>query len=81
MAALAFTGKIGRGTVRCEQMAFDHCGRIIAVFKLVEEGLNAWLMLLKTAVACRLYLLDYMAAKRLARSQQRSLWAGEFKVP
>lgn len=80
-AALALADKIGRRTVRCQQTDVDRYGRIVAVCRLGEEDLNAWLVLQGYAVAYRRYSMDYVAAEKIARSQRRGLWAGEFKLP
>ena len=44
VAALALADKIGTGTVSCEQRDVDRYGRIVAVCRLDDLDLNAWLV-------------------------------------
>ncbi|WP_207479604.1 thermonuclease family protein [Arenibaculum pallidiluteum] len=80
-AALALADKIGRRNVRCQERDRDRYKRIVAVCRVGNEDLNAWLASEGLALAYRTYSRDYVAAEDRAKLTKAGLWAGEFQAP
>ena len=81
VVALALADKVGQRTVWCEQRDVDRYKRIVAACRSGGEDLNAWMVLHGHAVAYRRYSLDYIHLEKIARSERRGVWAGEFTLP
>jgi len=80
-AALALADKVGRATVRCEQRDIDRYQRIVAVCRLGNLDLNAWMVRQGWAIAYRQYALDYVDDENAAQADRAGIWAGRFEVP
>ena len=80
-AALALSDKIGRAIIRCEQRDVDRYKRIVAVCRLGDVDLNAWMVRQGWAVAYRRYSRDYVGEEGAARSAKAGIWAGRFIEP
>jgi len=80
-AALALSDKIGRASIRCEQRDMDRYKRIVAVCRLGNVDLNAWMTREGWAVAYRQYSRDYVDEESAARAAKLGIWAGRFVEP
>ena len=80
-AALALADKIGQATSRCEQRDIDRYQRIVAVCRLGNMDLNAWMVRQGWAIAYRQYSLDYVGGENAARTARAGIWAGRFVEP
>lgn len=80
-AALALADKIGQRNVSCSQRDMDRYRRVVAVCRVGDEDLNAWLVAQGWALAYRRYSKDYVRAEEGARAAKRGMWAGEFTPP
>jgi endonuclease YncB( thermonuclease family) len=80
-AALALADKIGRATVRCEQRDIDRYKRIVAVCRLGDVDLNAWMVRQGWAIAYRQYSRDYIDDEIAAQAEKAGIWAGSFIEP
>jgi endonuclease YncB( thermonuclease family) len=80
-AALALSDKIGRAIVRCEQRDIDRYKRIVAVCRLGDIDLNAWMVREGWAIAYRQYSRDHVADESAARTAKAGIWAGRFIEP
>jgi endonuclease YncB( thermonuclease family) len=80
-AALALSDKIGPAIVRCEQRDVDRYKRIVAVCRLGDVDLNAWMVGQGWAVAYRQYSRDYVDEESAARAAKAGIWAGRFIAP
>lgn len=80
-AALALADKIGRATVRCKQRDIDRYQRIVAVCRLGNIDLNAWMVRQGWAIAYRQYSLDYVDDENAAQAARSGMWAGRFVEP
>ena len=81
MAALALADKVGRELVRCEPRDIDRYERIVAVCRLGEVDLNAWMVRQGWAIAYRKYALDYVDDENAAQAVKAGIWAGRFVEP
>lgn len=80
-AALMLSDKIGQQTVVCDQRDVDRYKRIIAVCRLGNDDLNAWLVREGWAVAYRQFSRDYVRTEEEAKAAKRGIWAGTFTPP
>ena len=80
-AALALADKVGRETVRCAQRDIDSYQRIVAVCRLGNLDLNAWMVRQGWAIAYRQYSLDYVVDENAAQAVRAGMWAGRFVAP
>jgi endonuclease YncB( thermonuclease family) len=80
-AALALSDKIGRATIKCEQRDIDRYKRIVALCRLGDIDLNAWMVRRGWAMAYRRYSRDYVNDESAARSAKAGIWAGRFIEP
>lgn len=80
-AAAALSDKIAGATVACKGMRRDREQRLIAVCRIGEENLNAWLVTAGWALAYRSQSTAYVAAEEAAREAAIGLWAGAFVPP
>ncbi|MCR9072559.1 MAG: thermonuclease family protein [Alphaproteobacteria bacterium] len=80
-AALALSDKIGQATVRCEQLDIDRYKRIVAVCRLGNIELNAWMVRQGWAIAYRRYSRDYIDDEGTAQVAKAGIWAGRFIEP
>jgi endonuclease YncB( thermonuclease family) len=80
-AALELADKIGRSTVRCEQRDIDRYKRIVAVCRLGNIDLNAWMVRQGWAIAYRQYSRDYVDDESAAQASKAGIWAGRFIEP
>lgn len=80
-AALALADKVGRETVRCAQLDIDSYQRIVAVCRLGNLDLSAWMVRQGLAIAYRQFALDYVDDENAAQGDRAGMWAGRFEVP
>ena len=80
-AAPALDGKIAARPVTCEQKDQDRYGRIVAVCRVGEEDLNAWLVAEGWALAYRQYSKAYIAEEEAASAARKGIWRGTFVPP
>lgn len=81
VAALALADLLGAKNVSCEQTDTDRYQRAIAICRLGETDINAWLVENGHALAYRQYGRDYVDHEDRARVAERGIWAGEFVPP
>ena len=65
----------------CEQKDQDRYGRIVAVCRVGEEDLNAWLVAEGWALAYRQYSKAYIAEEEAASAARKGIWRGTFVPP
>ena len=80
-AAAALSDKIGRTPIRCERRDIDRYKRIVAICRLGNLNLNAWMVREGWAIAYRQYSRDYIIDESSARSVTAGIWAGRFIEP
>lgn len=80
-AALALAERIGRQPIACEQRDIDRYKRVVAICRLGEENLNAWLVRSGWAMAYRQYAKGYVADEESARAARVGIWASEVQPP
>lgn len=80
-AANRLADRITNRNITCLERDRDRYGRIVAVCKLGNEDLNAWLVSSGLAVAYRQYSKDYVTHELEAKTAKRGLWAGTFQMP
>ena len=80
-AALALAEKIGRSVVRCEKRDVDRYQRIVAVCRLGDTDLNAWMVRQGWAVAYRRYSRNYVQDENAAQQARVGIWIGRFIDP
>jgi endonuclease YncB( thermonuclease family) len=80
-AAMALSDYIGRQTISCAPRDIDRYGRTVAVCRVGDEDLGAWLVNEGLAFAYRRYSTDYVGLEDEARLNRRGLWAGSFDFP
>jgi endonuclease YncB( thermonuclease family) len=80
-AAFALSDKIGRATIHCDQQDIDRYKRIVAICRLGDEYLNAWMVRQGWALAYRQYSLDYVDEESAARAAKAGIWVGRFIEP
>ena len=80
-ATVALSDKIGRATIRCKQRDIDRYKRIVAVCRLGDVDLNAWVVRGGWAIAYRRYSRDYVNDESAARTAKVGIWAGRFIEP
>jgi endonuclease YncB( thermonuclease family) len=81
-AAFALSNKIGRKPISCETKDKpDRYGRMIAVCRLGDEDLNAWMVRRGWAMAYQQYSKAYVEDEATAREARRGIWASEFTPP
>lgn len=80
-AALALSDLIGRSTVACEQRDIDRYKRIVAVCRLGDVDLGAWMVRNGWAVAYTQYSRDYVGLEKQAEREQQGIWASQFERP
>jgi endonuclease YncB( thermonuclease family) len=67
--------------IECVPSGSDHYGRTLAVCKIGEESLNAWMVHEGWAMAFVKYSTAYLSDEEQARRAQRGLWGGAFIAP
>ncbi len=80
-AALALSDKIGRRVVTCEGKDIDRYKRIVAVCRIGETDLNAWMVEQGHALAYRQYSKDYVRQEASAEKNKVGVWRGTFVAP
>lgn len=82
VAALALDEKIGSTTVRCEQRDVDRYGRAVAICRVGDVDLGAWMINQGLAVEYRKYSGGrYRNEESEAKAARLGLWAGAFVWP
>lgn len=80
-AARALAGRLGRRSVTCQERDRDRYGRTVAVCRLGDDDLGAWLVREGWALAYRRYTSDYVDEEAAARTARRGIWGGTFLPP
>ena len=80
-AADALAELIGDRTVRCAVRDTDRYGRAVAVCRLGDLDIGAWMVANGHALAYRRYGGDYVSREDTARAERRGMWRGRFTVP
>lgn len=80
-AALALADRIDRRPVMCQQTDIDRYRRVVAVCRLGDMDLNAWMVRQGHAVAYRAYSRAYVDEETAARQAKAGIWRGEFIMP
>lgn len=77
----ALRNRIANRTVACEERDRGLYGRIVAVCRLGDGDVNAWMVSKGWALAYRRYSREYVAQEVSAKAARRGLWHGDFVVP
>ena len=80
-ASLALAARIADHRVECEETDKDRYGRIVAVCRIGESDLNAWMVAEGWALAYRRYAMDYTGQEAAAEAARRGIWRGKFVEP
>jgi endonuclease YncB( thermonuclease family) len=80
-AAAALTTRIGGDPVRCEPVATDTGTVLVAVCRLDDEDLGAWMVRSGWARAYPQNASAYTAEEGLAQAALRGIWRGDFLNP
>jgi endonuclease YncB( thermonuclease family) len=81
-AAMALSDYIGRRTVHCQPKAMDRYGRTVAVCRVGDTEINAWMVSQGWALAYLQYGGQaYLPEERQARKARRGIWNSEFEPP
>lgn len=80
-AALALADRIGSRSVACEPTDRDSYRRTLAICRVGDDNLNAWMVRHGWALAYRRYSTMYVPAEDTARANRLNLWAGTFVAP
>jgi len=80
-AALALADRIGSRPVACEPTGRDRYRRTLAICRVGDDDLNAWMVRHGWALAYRRYSTMYVPAEDTARANRLNLWAGTFVAP
>jgi endonuclease YncB( thermonuclease family) len=67
--------------IHCTPTGVDVYRRVLAVCRLDDEDLNAWMVRQGWALAFVRYSKTYVADEASARNAQRGMWAGAFIAP
>ena len=81
ISAQALTKVVEGGTLQCEQKDIDRYKRIVAVCRIAETDINAWMVSGGHAVAYRHYSLDYASLENTAKATGEGIWSGRFVMP
>ena len=65
------------GVVTCDGNEHDRFGRLLAICRIGDIEINAWLVREGLAVSFG----DYLIEEAQARAASRGLWSGEFEMP
>lgn len=77
----ALAEKLDNQNISCEQKDVDRYRRSVAVCRLNDVDINAWLVASGWAVAYREFSSDYIDAEAAASSARLNIWRGNFKSP
>ena len=80
-ATNALANIIGENWITCVRKDTDRYGRIVAVCRVGEIDLNAWMVGNGWALAYRRFSLDYVADEIKAMREKRGIWRGQFSPP
>lgn len=72
---------MGNAAVDCEERDVDRYGRTVAVCRLGNEDLNAWMVASGWAIAYRQYSGDYVREEEAAAVAKHGIWQGDFVPP
>ena len=73
--------RIANRSIDCTPSGSDAYGRTLAVCRIGDEDLNAWMVREGWALAFVRYSKVYVADEGVAREAQRGLWSGAFVAP
>ncbi len=80
-AKSALSKKISGSKIYCFKKDKDRYGRMVAICKLNEIDLNAWMVRSGWALAYRRYTDKYADEENLARKAKVGIWQGQFEKP
>lgn len=80
-ASFALSDKIGRKTVRCENLGRDRYKRVLGRCWLGDTDLNGWMVSQGWAVAYRRYSTQYVPEEDQANAARRGIWNSDFQKP
>ena len=80
-AGRALARRIGSRAVACEVRDRDRYGRVVAVCRVGDEDVNAWMVLEGWAFAYRRYSMRYAGEELAARIGKRGIWSGDVVAP
>lgn len=80
-AARALVRRIGSRPVACEERDRDRYGRMVAVCRVGDEDVNAWMVAEGWAFAYRRYSMRYVADEMAAKAAGRGIWRGDVVAP
>ena len=80
-ATRALALRVEGQSVACDERDRDRYGRIVAVCRIGDKDLNAWLVANGWALAYRRYSAAYAGEEASARAARRGLWRGTFISP
>jgi endonuclease YncB( thermonuclease family) len=80
-ATIALTDAIGASPVACTPKDRDRYGRVVAVCRVSNRDLGAWMVAGGWAIAYRQYSNDYVGEEEAAAAAGRGLWQGKFEPP
>jgi endonuclease YncB( thermonuclease family) len=80
-AALALAGKIRGHAVACAPQGRDRYDRVVAVCRVGEENLDAWMVAEGWAMAYRRSSWAYLPKEMVARWKKAGIWEGDVIPP
>ena len=80
-ATRALSRRIGSRPVACKERDQDRYGRKVAVCRVGDEDVNAWMVAEGWAFAYRKYSMRYVAEEMAAKAAKRGVWRGEVVAP
>jgi endonuclease YncB( thermonuclease family) len=80
-AAMALADEIGNHVVSCAPKDRDKYGRTVAVCRVDDTDLNAWMVRNGWALAYRQYSTAYIPDENQAKREKAGIWQGNFTAP
>lgn len=80
-AASALSRRVGEAVVACRPSGLDASHRVLAICRLGNEDLNAWMVASGLAVSERFFDTTYFVHETQAWAKRSGLWAGVFEDP
>jgi len=80
-ATRALARRIGSHPVACKEHDRDRYGRVVAVCRVGDQDVNAWMVAEGWAFAYRQYSRRYLAEEMAAKAAKRGVWRGDVVPP
>ena len=80
-ATRALALRIGSHPVACKEHGRDRYGRVVAVCRVGDKDVNAWMVAEGWAFAYRQYSRRYLAEEMAAKAAKRGVWRGDVVPP